>query len=172
MDTELLVSDYLGRLEAATALLPVYRRAELVAEVRDHIRAALAEAGRSDEVAVRNILERLGSPEEIVAGEAGNDAAPNASVGRPSKRGTVEIASLLFLGLAWPTLFLQVGIVPWLVMGVVGLVLAWVSSVWSTRQKLITTVIVVALYAAVFIVTTPVRYDFTPVNSPVVTSNE
>lgn len=180
MDTDVLVRDYLGRLEAAAASLPVHRRAELAAEVRDHIDAALTEAGRSDEVTVRNILERLGSPEEIVAGEPGQagtpDGAAGASVaavgGARSRWGGMEVTSLLLLGLAWPALFLPFGLLAWLAMGVVGLVLAWASSVWSTRQKLTTTVVVVALYAALFVVTYPVRVVVTPAGSPVVTSIE
>lgn len=172
MEPDVLIRDYLGRLETAAAALPAHRRTELVAEVRDHIDTALGEAGRSDEVSVRNILERLGSPEEIVAGEARSPALPDAAAAPRSRWGAVEILSLLFLGLAWPTLFLQIGPVPWLVMGVIGLVLAWASRVWSTRQKLITTVVVGALYAAVFIVTTPVRVEYTPTSSPIVTTSE
>jgi hypothetical protein len=83
-----------------------------------------------------------------------------------------EIASLLLLGLAWPALFLPYGLFLWLAMGVVGLVLAWASGVWSTRQKLTTTVIVVALYAALFVVTYPARMVVPPAGSPIETSNE
>lgn len=161
METEVLVRDYLGRLEAAAASLPVHRRAELAAEVRDHIDSALAEAGRSDEVTVRNILERLGSPEEIVAGEAlqagtldGAAAASTAGVAN-SRWGGVEITALVLLGLAWPALFLPFGLFLWLGFGVVGLVLVLASSVWSRRLKLITIVLVVALYAGLFLATFP-----------------
>ena len=55
VDTDQLVRDYLDRLEAAAAALSLSRRLELTGEVRDHIKAALAEAGTSDEVTVRNI---------------------------------------------------------------------------------------------------------------------
>ena len=48
-DAETLVRDYLGRLETVSASLPVERQGELLAELREHIELALAEAGSSDE---------------------------------------------------------------------------------------------------------------------------
>ena len=163
MDTDVLVHDYLGRLEAAAAVLPVNRRAELAAEVRDHIDAALAEAGRSDEVTVRNILERLGSPEEIVAGEAGQAGTPDRALlastrglaGTRSPWGAVEVAAVVLLGLAWPAIFLPFGLVLWLGFGVVGVVLVWASGIWSARRKLITTGIVVAPYVLAILLIFP-----------------
>lgn len=175
LDADVLVGDYLGRLEAAAAALPVDRRAELAAEVREHIDEALAEAGRSDEVTVRNILERLGSPEEIVAGEAGQAEAPGvaarASTGGPaatgSRWGAVEVTALLLLGLAWPALFLPYGLVLWLGLGVIGLVLVWASGVWTRRRKLITTGIVVAAYVLMILLVTPVSVQCATGNPPV-----
>lgn len=151
MDTDALVRDYLGRLDAAAARLPAYRRVELVGEVRDHIDAAVAEAGRSDEVTVRNVLERLGTPEEILAGEPGATRAPRAASGASSQWGAAEVAALVLIGLAWPAMFLPFGLVLWLGFGVLGLMLVWVSSLWSMRRKLITTAVVAGPYAAVFI---------------------
>jgi uncharacterized membrane protein len=154
-----LIRDYLGRLDEAAARLPAHRRAELAAEVRDHIDAALAEAGRSDEVTVRNILERLGSPEEIVAGEAGTAVPPSAAVEVRSGWGAMEIAGLLLIGLAWPALLLPLpgplGVVLWLGFGVVGLVFVMASSVWSRRQKVVMAVLVVGLYVLFFVLTFP-----------------
>jgi len=171
--TDPLIRDYLGRLEASAAALPAHRRAELAREVSDHIDAALAEAGRSDEITVLNILERLGSPEEIVADEAGpGGASPVAGSG--SRWGTMELIAGALLVLAWPALLLRfevlgiyLGYVLWLAFGALGLVLAWASGVWSTRQKQITTVVVVALYALVIVVTTPTRVVVTPAGSPI-----
>ena len=76
-----LVDDYLRRLEAAAADLPRERRAELVGEIEEHVDAALAEGG-DDETAVRNVLERLGSPEEIAAAARPPAAAPSAGGSR------------------------------------------------------------------------------------------
>ena len=75
-----LVDDYLRRLEAAAADLPRERRAELVGEIEEHVDTALAEGG-DDETAVRNVLERLGSPEEIAAAARPPEPA-SASAGR------------------------------------------------------------------------------------------
>lgn len=96
MNADALVADYLGRLEAAAWPLPPERRTELASEVREHIEAALSEAGSRDEVTIRNVLDRLGRPEEIVAGEAAGTApaAPvvSVSVGPTTARvGAVEM---------------------------------------------------------------------------------
>ena len=58
MQTDRLVDDYLSRLEEAAAHLQRSRRAELIAEIREHIEAALREEEAASEVAVRNVLER------------------------------------------------------------------------------------------------------------------
>ena len=144
-DAMSLVRDYLVRLDDVARPLPAARRAELTREVHDHIDAALAEAGRHDEVTVRNILERLGAPEEIVAADAGWDApqpawtaAPltDASMAKP-RWGATEIIALLLLALGW-VLLPVIG-------PLVGLIFAWGSTLWTTRQKVIATVIVVFL---------------------------
>jgi hypothetical protein len=112
-----LVDDYLDRLEAAAAHLPRGRRTELVGEIEEHVDAALAEGG-DDEVAVRSVLERLGSPEEIAA--AAGDAPP--------ERGALERAALIVLCFSFvlPLVGYLIG---------AGLVLA--SKAWAERDKLI-----------------------------------
>jgi uncharacterized membrane protein len=109
-----LVDDYLRRLEAAAADLPRERRAELVGEIEEHVEAALAEAG-DDEAAVRNVLERLGSPEEIAA-----------AAGVAPERGRLESAALIVLSvsLVLPGAGYLIG---------AGLVLA--SKAWTGREK-------------------------------------
>lgn len=166
MTNELLVNDYLNRLETAAAAMPGDRRVELVADVRAHIDASLAEAGRSDEATVRNILDRLGSPEEIVATEAGrigevpggsNQRLTHGVSANASRWGAIEVVALVLLGLAWPALFLPFGLILWIGLGVVGLVLVWASGALGARQKLITTLVVVALYGITIAATMPVR---------------
>jgi uncharacterized membrane protein len=135
MRRDRLVDDYLRRLEAAAAGLPPERRSELVDEIREHVDAALAEAGTDDEAAVRNVLERLGSPEEIAAA-AGPPAAP--------ERGRLELAALIVLSVSF-------------ILPVVGylicarLVLA--SRVWDGRDKFLALIIppVVVLGGAVVV---------------------
>lgn len=171
MDSDPLVRDYVGRLEAAAADLPAGRRAELATEVRDHIEAALADAGGADEVTVRNILDRLGSPEEIVAAEGGGPGATTGALVGESARagshwGALEVAAAVVLGLAWPALLLQYGPVFWLGLGVAGLVLVWASGAWRSRQKVLFTTVIVALYAATILLTTPVSVQCTTGTPP------
>ena len=144
MDAEALVLDYLGRLDAAAASLPASRRAELGGEVRQHIEMALAEAGGRDEVTVRNVLDRLGPPDEIVDAERDPDGTalgwtitmPGSATGRSGWGGT-EIAAVLLLTL---------GAVLLPIIGpLLGLIFVWASTQWTTRQKAIATAIVVVL---------------------------
>ena len=119
METDRLVEEYLRRLETAAAHLQRSRRAELVAEIREHIETALRQEEAANEAAVRNVLERLGPPEEIVeAAEAPPAADPPAGFGK------LEIAALILL---------VVPVVGWFV----GFVLVFVSQAWSRRDKLV-----------------------------------
>ena len=117
MDTDRLIDDYLHRLEAAAAHLQRSRRAELVAEIREHIEAALREEDAANEVAVRNILERLGPPEEIV------DATEPASMvsGDPGRLETAALVALVVPFVGW----------------LIGIVLVLLSQAWSRRDKVI-----------------------------------
>jgi hypothetical protein len=140
MEADALVSEYMGRLEAAARPLPADRRGELIAEVQDHIESALAEAGSRDEVTARNVLDRLGAPEEIVAAETGGGGAPATPppvVERGPRWGTTELAAILFLTVG--AIFLPV------VGPLIGIVLVWLSATWTTRQKWIATLIVIVL---------------------------
>jgi hypothetical protein len=118
MRTDNLVETYLRRLEAAAAHMQPSRRAELVAEIREHIETALRQEDEVGEIAVRNVLERLGPPEEIV--EA---AEPPTEPGWSRARaGALEIVALVSL---------LVPVLGWLV----GIVLVAVSRAWSNREK-------------------------------------
>jgi HAAS domain-containing protein len=145
VDAEALVNDYLGRLDAAATSLPPSRRAELAGEMRQHIEMALAEAGARDEVTVRNVLDRLGPPDEIVDAERQLDGPPpgwtlapvQAAGAARSPWGAVEIAAVLLL---------TVGAVFLPIIGpLLGLVFVWMSVQWTNRQKTIATAIVVLI---------------------------
>jgi uncharacterized membrane protein len=72
-----LVEDYLSRLDSAGAILPADRRTELVEEIRQHITDALGETDPTSVSTVRNVLDRLGPPADIIAAEAPlHDSAP------------------------------------------------------------------------------------------------
>jgi hypothetical protein len=120
VETDRLVDDYVRRLEAAAAHLPRSHRAELVAEIRAHIDAALLEEERVDETAVRNVLERLGPPDEIV----GAAAPPAGEESTAGGAGPLEIAALVAM---------VVPLFGWMF----GMIFVLVSRAWSSRDKVI-----------------------------------
>jgi hypothetical protein len=115
MTADHLIEDYVRQLERAAERLPRDRREELVAEIREHIDDAVTQSG-GDEVSIRNILERLGPPEAIVA-----EAAPPPAPAAPESR-RLEIAALIAL------------VVPFLGW-IVGAVLVVISRAWTNREK-------------------------------------
>ena len=131
-----LVDDYLRRLRAAAADLPRDRRTELVEEIEAHVDEALGEADADDETAVRNVLERLGSPEEIAAA-----ARPPAAV---PERGRLETAALIVLSVSF--------VLP-IVGYLIGARLVLASRVWDGRDKFLALLIppVIVLGGAVVV---------------------
>jgi hypothetical protein len=97
--TDPLADDYLRRLDAAASALPAHRREELVSEIRGHLQEGLRQAPAGDETAVRNMLERLGPPEEIVSA-ATDPAAPDQLVGAFRETNGSAIVSVV-LGVLW-----------------------------------------------------------------------
>lgn len=142
MDSVTLVRDYIGRLETLASRLPADRRAELIDEVEEHIEFALAEAGHADEATVRNVLDRLGPPSEIVAAEG--DVEPSALDARSPKTSasrpiSTENRALLLLSLG---AFVLPFVGP-----VLGLWVASGSTRWSLAQKRTAAMIVAVLLA-------------------------
>jgi uncharacterized membrane protein len=124
-DLHPLARDYLARLSRAGRHLPAERLHELVSEIEEH----LAETAPPDalEHEVLGALERLGPPGDIVEAE---QPLPQMSADR---RGLREWAAVILLPLGG----FAFGI-GWLV----GLILLWSSRLWTTRDKLIGTLIV------------------------------
>jgi hypothetical protein len=120
MEAHRLVDDYLSRLEEAASHLQRSRRTELIAEIGEHIEAALREEEAAGEVAVRNVLERLGPPEEIVEAAEPPPAAEQAPPGR------LEVAAMVTL---------VVPFIGWLF----GIAMVLISRAWSNREKTIGT---------------------------------
>lgn len=133
--TDTLVQDYLARLRQAADRLPPERSAELVAEIREHIDAAVAAGEAGTEAELRDLLDRLGDPEEIVAAAADDEPAgaplPAARYRRPGIGLEIAAVALMTLG----SLILVVG---W----AVGAILLWTSRRWTTREKLLGTLVV------------------------------
>jgi hypothetical protein len=115
--THPLAEDYLRRLHQTARVLPRNERDELVAEIRSHLDSGLRKD--ATEADVRNLLDELGSPDDIVAA-----ARPERP---PTRRGPREVFALILLVTGLPP------ILGWL--AGVGLLL-W-SPLWSTRQKLL-----------------------------------
>ena len=134
-DGDALVADYLARLDGALQFqqVPPSHRREILDGIREHIGAARAthSASRGDErdSDVLNLLEELGTPEEIAAAALGAGDRPVAppTPGRP----VLEIIALLLLSVG----SLVVPIVGWLA----GVVLLWLSPLWTGKDKLIGT---------------------------------
>ena len=116
--TDRLIGDYLRRLELSAAHMRKDRRAELVEEIRGHIDTAMRQEQAAGEAAVRNVLDRLGPPEDIV--EAAQPPTPPAD----QRAGRLEIAALIALIMPF---------IGWLV----GAVLVFASRVWSRREKVV-----------------------------------
>ncbi len=117
--------DYLLRMRRAGSELPPDRLRDLLGEIEAHLSEAIP-VGASDDEALE-VLERLGPPGDIVDAEQPRIAI---TVDRRSWREWTAVILLPLGGLA-----LGVG---WLI----GLILLWSSRLWTTRDKLIGTLIV------------------------------
>ena len=116
--THVVVEQYLRRLKDAARSLPRQPREQLISEIREHL--ALAISADATEADVRNVLDDLGEPEDIVAAARPGDAAPIT-------RGPREIFAVILLLTGFPP-FLG-----W----IVGLGLLLWSPLWTARQKLL-----------------------------------
>lgn len=110
-----LVEGYLRSLDGAAKVLPRRERDELVAEIRAHLDEAVPSG--ASEADVRNALDALGAPWDIVAA-AGGEA-------KTVRRGAREVFALLLLVTGLPPL------IGW----VIGLGLLIWSPLWTARQK-------------------------------------
>ena len=123
-EVDALILRYLQDLEGELRDLPANRRQELLDEVGEHIAAARAALDPETEAGVRTVLERLGDPADIAA-----EARERFGVQRPPARPAtpwLEVIALVVL------------VIPFLGW-IVGVVLVWMSRLWTTRDKLIGT---------------------------------
>jgi HAAS len=118
-----LVDRYLKDLETELRGLPGNRRREILDEVGEHITQARADLDAETEAAIRTVLERLGDPADIAA-EARDRFGVQPEPARPATP-WLEVLTLVLL------------VIPFI--SVVGLVLVWLSRLWTTRDKLIGT---------------------------------
>ena len=106
-------------------------------EVREHIAQARAELDSESEAAIRTLLDRLGEPSDIAA------AARERFGVKPARAGALEI---------WTLIALVVPYIGWLIGGV----LVWMSRVWRTRDKALTTILVPGIWLLLFLSTVAV----------------
>lgn len=135
--SERIVADYLDRLYERGRDLTRTQIEELMGDVREHVAAAVLEAGRDDEATVRTVLDRLGTPDEIVAAALGDAAAtgraPAFETTKPNAWTWREIAASVLL---LPGAFLAPVVAP-----AAGMALAASSEVWDRSAKKVAYVI-------------------------------
>jgi hypothetical protein len=124
-ETDALILRYLQDLESQLGDLPASRRQELVDEVGEHIAAARAALDPETDAGVRTVLERLGDPADIAAEARERFGVPPAPPSAPTP--WLEIVAVVLL------------VIPFLGW-VVGVILVWLSRIWSTRDKLVGTI--------------------------------
>ena len=125
-----LVTDYLMRLRHEAGRLPREQADELLADIQAHLVDALDDQPGDSQV--RQVLDRLGSPSELV------DAAGGTASGVPpvttDGNGVRETAAALLLvgsGLIFPAWFLSVPM--WLA----GMFFLTTARRWNSREKLL-----------------------------------
>jgi uncharacterized membrane protein len=123
MSADHLVEAYLKHLAEAAASLPAHRREDLLAEVTSHIAEARA-AGASSESDVRQVLQRLGDPSDIVA--AATDGL--VLVEQPPRLRLRDFAALVLI---------FIGPVAVLIGWLAGVWLLWTSDRWTRAEKLL-----------------------------------
>jgi uncharacterized membrane protein len=154
MDPEAAIRDYLAALDAAAEPLDLERRAELVAEIREHIDLALTEAGGRDDATVREVLGRLGSADEIVAAEMGTSGAVEEGRTATERQGETWRRSLSVETRA--LLWLTVGAIVLPFIGpVIGLWVAAGSTRWTLTQKRTAALMFLVLSAMPFVLLVP-----------------
>jgi hypothetical protein len=139
---ERLMDDYLERLHHSLRDIPASQRETIISEIVTHIDDAFDAEPDDSEASLRNVLERVGDPEEIASEARDRFEIPTPT---PSWRETAALVLLLVGGFLY--------FIGW----IVGVVLLWSSDVWSTRQKIIGTLVVPGgLFTALFLFTVPV----------------
>lgn len=89
-----IVKNYFRRLEGMLARLPDAEREPLLAEIRSHVKEARAEFSSENEETIRELLDRVGRPEDIASEAIGE---PVERRGRLSRRALIGSAAVLGL---------------------------------------------------------------------------
>jgi hypothetical protein len=131
-----LIADYLDRLRQASTNLPARPRAELLDDIGAHLAETVDPT--ADEAQVRQALDELGTPEEIVAAAVTESAAePTRSAGQPATRTGAELAYDVFTVLVLLIAGFPLPVLGW----IAGLVMLWSGPRWGTRDKWVGTLV-------------------------------
>ena len=126
-EVESLIERYLRDLETGLRGIPAARRRQFVDEVRGRVaraRAGLDGEAAETEAGVRELLRGIGDPADLVAEARERYGVPEGGSASASRRFEVIALVLLMIPFAgWAT----------------GVVLVWMSRVWSLRDKVIGT---------------------------------
>src|SRR5581483_2173090 len=132
-----IVAGYLAQLELELGGLPGARRQEILDEIREHIEEARGRIPNESDSDVLNVLDRLGEPAEVASAARPDSAASlpmSVAHGSIWTSGWLDIAAAVLTPVVWP----------------VGVILLWMSSAWSVRDKLIGTLVPPGGYIGVF----------------------
>jgi hypothetical protein len=91
------LQSYFQKLDAALGGLPQSRREQLVAEIREHVKDAIVEQSPASEAELRDLLDRVGTPEDIAAAAVDEEDLP-APIGRPGDKLLIAIVTLFLMG--------------------------------------------------------------------------
>ncbi len=131
-----LVTDFLARLQNEAAVrLPADRASELVADLRDHLRESIAtDATESD---VRNAVDRIGTPTDLVNEAAGCALASGGSPA-PNHGNRREMAALAMLVLS---VLIAIAVPVAGLLLIAGLILVFMSTRWRRSDKALASVV-------------------------------
>jgi uncharacterized membrane protein len=90
-----VVGDYLNDVEKLLDRLPSAQRRELLTDLETHIVTERAERNAESEAELRQILERLGSPDVVAA--AAYEQAPETTAAAPASRRKLYITAIVVI---------------------------------------------------------------------------
>ena len=106
-DLDFIVNEYLRRLEVALVGLPPERRRQLVESISDHITEARATLSVTSEVALRDILDRVGRPDDIAEAALADEAPSPRPQVSATRRGMLAGISVAIIIVAVLSVFLM-----------------------------------------------------------------
>lgn len=145
-DSGMQVERYLAEVDSALAARNVEDSEEIVAGLREHIADAVADGRDRDEV-----LRELGDPQLIAASASLQSSQAETSSGAATTVRGKPWFSILALGLLSVGALLLIFLVP-IVLVATGLVMVWLSKLWTVREKLWGTLLVPAPGLAIGII--------------------